>query len=63
MGGEPGFTNIIEYVTFSTTGNATNFGDLSSRLQSEQEVVPQIVFVDFMVDQVILLHQLIHENM
>ena len=31
MGGEPGFTNIIEYVTFSTTGNATNFGDLSSR--------------------------------
>ena len=31
MGGEPGFTNIIEYVTFSTTGNAVNFGDLSSR--------------------------------
>jgi hypothetical protein len=31
MGGEPGFTNIIEYVTFSTTGNATGFGDLSSR--------------------------------
>ena len=31
MGGEPGFTNIIEYVTFSTTGNAINFGDLSSR--------------------------------
>jgi hypothetical protein len=31
MGGEPGFTNIIEYVTISSTGNATNFGDLSSR--------------------------------
>jgi len=31
MGGEPGFTNIIEYVTFSTTGNAVNFGELSSR--------------------------------
>ena len=31
MGGEPGFTRIIEYVTFSTTGNAVNFGDLSSR--------------------------------
>ena len=33
MGGEPGFTNIMEYVTFSTTGNATNFGDLSSRVK------------------------------
>jgi len=31
MGGEPGFTNIIEYVTISSTGNATDFGDLSSR--------------------------------
>ena len=31
MGGEPGFTNIIEYVTISSTGNAVNFGELSSR--------------------------------
>ena len=29
-GGNPGPTNIIEYITIASTGDATDFGDLSA---------------------------------
>ena len=29
-GGSPGAVNIIDYITMATTGNAADFGDLSS---------------------------------
>ena len=31
MGGENPYINVIEYVQIATTGNAADFGDLSSR--------------------------------
>ena len=36
MGGEiyPGGTNMIQYVTIASTGNAADFGDLSNKTSS-----------------------------
>ena len=30
-GGTPGVTNICEYITIATTGDATDFGDMTAR--------------------------------
>ena len=32
-GGQPANSNVIDYITFSTTGNATDFGDLTQARQ------------------------------